>query len=226
MDIREVLKKHPKFYYFVADVFGPMMWTGYSPKKFLNKFCSGKDNILNLGSGPRILGQGVINIDQSKYKNVDLISDIKHIPMADNSANGIICDTVIEHVKEPDKVIKEMYRLLKPGTYAYITAPFLYPFHASPDDFIRWTKKGFERELSDFKIIKTGIRAGAFSTLNVYLCYFFALVFSFNSKKIFWLLVNLSIFIFFPIKLFDLIFSRLSMSENMASIMYYIVQKK
>ncbi len=226
MDIREMLKKHPKFYYFIADVFGPMMWTGYGPKKFLKKYCSDKNNILNFGSGPRILGKGVINIDSQKYKDIDLLADIQNIPMAGNTANGIICDTVIEHVKEPAKVIKEMHRLLKSGSYAYITAPFLYPFHSSPDDFTRWTKAGFEKELSDFTIIKSGVRAGAFSALNVYACYLFALIFSFNSKKLFWFLVNLSIFIFFPIKLFDLIFARLPMSENMASIMYYIVQKK
>lgn len=223
--LRNFFKQWPRFYYFIVYVFGPVLFIGLSPKKFLNRFPS-IGTKLNLGSGPRVLSSDITNVDIYPYRGVKIIADIFSLPVSDGSISRIICDNVIEHVESPDKVIKEITRVLEVEGLAYLTAPFLYPVHSSPDDFNRWTRSGFLKMLKDFEIVEVGVRSGAFSTLTVYLCYLFALLFSLGNQKLYWLLVNLSMFIFFPVKYLDFIFGRLPQTSDLAAEMYYVVKKK
>ncbi len=223
--LRNFFKKWPRFYYFIFYVFGPALLIGLSPKKFLKNFPSTGIK-LNLGSVPRVLSSDITNVDVYPYQGVKIVADISNLPMLDNSGPRVICDNVVEHVENPEKVIKEIERVLEVGGLAYISAPFLYPFHPSPGDFGRWTKSGFLNVLKDFEIVEVGVRVGAFSTITAYLCYLFALLFSFGNKKLYWLLVNINIFIFFPIKYLDFIFGYLPQTSDLAAVMYYVVKKK
>lgn len=223
--LRNFFKQWPNFYYFIGVVFGPMMFVGLSGKNFLKKYpTSGKK--FNLGSGPRWLGRDVINVDIFPYKGVSLVADIVELPIPAASVSRVICDNVLEHVTEPEKVVSEIDRVLEPGGLAYFCNPFFYPFHASPNDFSRWTDAGFLRLLKKFEIVEKGVRAGIFSSLSMYLCYLLATLFSFGSKNLYWFLVNISIFLFFPVKLLDLIFYKLPFTENAAAVLYWVAKKK
>lgn len=224
--IRDFFKRWPHFYYFVATVFGPLFFSGLSPTKFLKRFALEGGKHLNLGSGPRILSPEVINVDIFPYKGVALVADITHLPLEANSVDTIVCDNVLEHVEDPTAVVAETHRLLRSGGYAYMCIPFMYPFHSSPVDFTRWTMPGLTKLFGEFEMVESGVRAGAFSTLNVYCCYLFALLFSFNSLRLYWILVNVSMFIFFPIKLLDAIFCHFPMSRDMAAVLYVVLKKK
>ena len=41
--------------------------------------------------------------------------DAYSLPLDDNSADGAICQTLLMHLKHPDKALKEMIRIVKPG---------------------------------------------------------------------------------------------------------------
>ncbi|MBM2820988.1 MAG: hypothetical protein HW405_748 [Candidatus Berkelbacteria bacterium] len=226
-DIRMFFKRWPRFYYFIANVFGPVMFTGLGAKKFLNKYPSA-DKKLNLGSGPTHLADDVINVDAHPYKGVDVLADIKNLPFENDSVSRIVLDNVIEHVRSPQKVLEEIKRTLSIGGLAYICMPFIYPFHASPEDHFRWTKMGFIGILKDFdfEIVEVGVRAGPISALTTLMCYLVALLFSFGNRRLYLLIMNLCILIFFPIKLLDLIFARLPNASDLAAEMYYVVRKK
>jgi len=223
--LRNYFKRWPNFYYFVATVFGPLMFTGLSPKKFLKTYQI-EGQILNIGSGPKRLGSNVKNVDIHPYKGVDIVADALSVPVLSGSISGIISDNVLEHIIDPKAAVAEMYRILSPGGYVYICTPFLYPFHNSPNDFQRWTKEGLKELMKDFEIIKIGLRAGPFSTLDVTLCYLAATIFSFGSKKLYLFLVNLFMLVFWPIKLFDFIFNYWPNAINMASVLYCVARKK
>ena len=138
-DIRDHFKKWPAFYFFIATVFGPMLFCGISAEKFLKNY-SRKGKTLNLGSGPRVYKKhDVMNIDIHPYPGVELLADVCAVPFPDASVARIVSDNVLEHVATPQKAVAEMYRLLETGGLAYISTPFLYPFHSSPSDFQRWT---------------------------------------------------------------------------------------
>lgn len=224
--IRDFFKRWPGFYYFIATFFGPLFFSGLSPKVFLRRFAKAGGKHFNLGSGPRILSSEVVNVDIFPYKGVSLVADITDLPIENDFVDSIVCDNVLEHVVNPSQVVAEIYRVLKPGGTAYMCVPFMYPFHSSPVDYNRWTMPGLVQLFNKFEIIESGVRAGAFSTLNVYCCYLFALLFSFNNQRLYWILVNVSMFIFFPVKLLDIIFCHFPMSRDMAAVLYVVVRKK
>jgi len=223
--IREYCKKYPVFYYTVANIFGPVFLWGLGPKGFLEKY-NISEKILNIGSGPKNFGKGVLNFDIEKYPGVDIVGDIQNTALKDGEFSGIICDSVLEHIKDPRKAVSEMHRILKPGGLLYVGTPFLYPFHSAPSDFQRWTREGLIELLKDFEITESGTRSGPFSTLTVYLCYLFSTIFSFGSKSVYVFLNNISIFIFFPIKFLDIVFHYWPKSENMAAVLYVVAKKK
>jgi len=79
-DARDYFKRWPVFYYLVMIVFGPAFFTGLTSKKFLQKYPH-KGTILNLGSGPRIIGPAVTNVDIYPYEGVSIVADISSVPL-------------------------------------------------------------------------------------------------------------------------------------------------
>jgi len=63
---------------------------------------------------------------------LDIVSDITSIPEPDASFDAIMCVEVLEHVPDPIRAVKELNRLLKPGGYLIVTAPFASLTHFSP----------------------------------------------------------------------------------------------
>jgi ubiquinone/menaquinone biosynthesis C-methylase UbiE len=53
----------------------------------------------------------------------------EYLPFKNNSFDFIECVTVLEHVKDPPKVVEEMIRVVEKGGFIYILIPnYLYPF--------------------------------------------------------------------------------------------------
>jgi SAM-dependent methyltransferase len=223
--LKEFFKKSPRFYYFVYDYLGPLYFGGLSANDFLKKYSVG-EKCFNLGSGTRVISKKIINIDSTQYPNVDIVADITKLPLVDGEASAVVCEEVLEHVQKPEVAVKEIERILSKGGYAYITVPFLYPYHASPDDYTRWSHVGFRELLSSFEVVELDVRSGPFSVFTVNACYFFATLFSFGNKHVYWMLVYAFTFLFFPIKFLDVIGNRLPQSINMAALLYCVVRKK
>jgi len=223
--LRDFFKQWPAFYYFVALVFGPLFFCGLSGKNFLKKYPK-EGNSLNLGSGPQQLGAGVKSVDIQAFPGVDVVASLESLPFEHGSIARIVCDNVLEHIRVPTMAVKEIHRILENGGVAYISTPFLYPFHDSPGDFTRWTEQGLRGLLEEFEFIELGMRAGPFSALTVYMCYLFATIFSFGSSRLYELLVNLSMFLFVPIKLLDIVFNYWPQSIRMAAALYCVVRKR
>ncbi|MFH1420530.1 MAG: class I SAM-dependent methyltransferase [Candidatus Aenigmatarchaeota archaeon] len=60
-----------------------------------------------------------------------------------SSFDVALCTEVLEHVKEPSEVLKELNHLLKPNGYLVLTAPFMIPEH-DERDYWRFTIKGLK----------------------------------------------------------------------------------
>ncbi len=224
-DIRDFFKRWPKFYYFIGVTFGPLFFGGLSARSYLDKYQQ-DGMILNIGSGPKLVRPDVVNVDIHPYKGVKIVADVHSIPLSDGSVSLIISDTVLEHLRDPRVAVKEMYRLLKSGGTAYVVMPFLYPFHSSPSDYFRFSKQGALELFADFEVIEIGVRAGPFSALNAHLNHMFAAIFSFGSPQLYSLLLNLVMFLTFPIKLPDIIFNHWPESDTVAALLYCVVKKK
>jgi SAM-dependent methyltransferase len=69
------------------------------------------------------------------YGQIDYVSDIKNIPVPDESFDVIICTEVFEHIPEPIPVVAEFSRILKPGGQLILTAPLQSGIHQEPYHF-------------------------------------------------------------------------------------------
>lgn len=78
----------------------------------------------------------------------DIVGDISYTDFEDESWDVIVCVQVLEHVPDIWDVPKEMSRILRPGGYAIVDCPWMYPYHAEPPsfgDFWRLSKDGIRK---------------------------------------------------------------------------------
>lgn len=98
----------------------------------------------------------------------DFISPIdEKIPLKDECLDGVLSTSVIEHLRYPDKFIREAYRVLKPGKKIFINAPFVHFEHEAPFDFNRPTRFGLEGWLKDAGFGEIVIRPASSSTETI-----------------------------------------------------------
>jgi len=62
------------------------------------------------------------------------------VPLADNIFDTILMTDVLEHISNPELVMGEVSRLLKPKGKLILTVPFLYKIHEKPYDYFRYTE--------------------------------------------------------------------------------------
>lgn len=53
--------------------------------------------------------------------------DIHHIPFEENRFDVVLCNHVLEHVRDDILAMKEIHRVLKPGGFAILLVPFFNP---------------------------------------------------------------------------------------------------
>jgi len=63
------------------------------------------------------------------------------LPYADNSFDVVVTTKyIMEHISEPYDVVKEIYRVLKPGGEAFLVAGHVRRQHQAPYDYFRYTE--------------------------------------------------------------------------------------
>ncbi len=107
-----------------------------------------QQSILDIG-GHKINKRGQFDIDQydqsivylnlTTDKSPDIQADAKIMPFAKDTFDVVICGELLEHVPDPRLVLRDIYRVLKPAGKLLLTVPFLYPIHADPYDYGRYT---------------------------------------------------------------------------------------
>ena len=93
---------------------------------------------LNLGCGSTVM-DGFVNVDYVKKDGVDIVHDLEKFPypFEDNSVDFILMDNVMEHLVDTVGVMKECYRILKPGGKIKL----VFPYHQHPNAWIDPTHK-------------------------------------------------------------------------------------
>ena len=86
--------------------------------------------LLDLGCGERKY-PGAIGLDKNPLSDADILCDLDHLPypLTSETFDLVMCDNVLEHLKEPLHAMEEIHRILKPGGVVKIISP-----HFSSDD--------------------------------------------------------------------------------------------
>lgn len=82
-----------------------------------------------------------VDIEDGFYdsSHIDLFGTAYDIPIPESSADAVISSQVIEHLERPIEAIREAHRILNNKGYLFLSFPFLFPIHAAPIDFLRYT---------------------------------------------------------------------------------------
>jgi SAM-dependent methyltransferase len=227
--LKTFLKKNPAFYNFLTKVISVELFAGFTAKKAIKMTYGWNINdkiIINLGSGVIRLHPGIINLDMYPFKNVDIVADARSLPFKDGSVDMIIAESLLEHVFDSERVIGEIQRVLKPGGYVWTKVPFMYPFHASPNDYRRWTHEGIKISFDKITPIRAGVFSGPITAVLAIIAHLLALFFSFGSKKIHPFLVSGFMAVLSPLKLLDLIFRIYPSSIESAGFIYFFGKKQ
>lgn len=101
--------------------------------------------MLNLGCGTDIR-EGYVNVDRIPAPKVDEVVDLDGYPWPwkNGSAKRILMDNVLEHLKDPEKAIKESVRVLKvDGIFDVIVPHYLSPAAHRPNHRSSWGTSSF-----------------------------------------------------------------------------------
>lgn len=78
----------------------------------------------------------------------DVIADANRpLPIFSESVDHVVSFEVLEHLSEPDVMLTEAFRVLKPGGKLSLSMPFQWWLHEAPWDYQRFTRHGLEHHL-------------------------------------------------------------------------------
>jgi SAM-dependent methyltransferase len=95
-------------------------------------------------------GVEYIGCDLQEGPGVDRLEDIHALTFADGSVGAVVCLDTLEHVRDPIRAVAELHRVLRPGGYLIMTSVMIFPIHAHPWDYWRFTPEGFAALLEPF----------------------------------------------------------------------------
>ena len=84
-----------------------------------------KKMLLDLGCADRFLEPACIS-ESWRYRGLDYTDvnfEVDTFPVEDNSVDFAVSLAVIEHLRDPENFISEVYRCLKPGGVVYLSTP-------------------------------------------------------------------------------------------------------
>ena len=149
------------------------------------------------------------------------------IPIKDGTFDGVINETVIEHISDERAFVAEITRIVKPGGVVYTSAPFIHPFHGSPDDFRRFTTSALKDLFkNDYDILEIGVRSGPMSAFLMFLCYWFGVILTLGNRRLAPFAAHICMLIFGPFKIFDLLFAWMPNADAVAAVLYIIARKR
>lgn len=105
----------------------------------------------------------------------DIVASLNEpLPIEDHVADTVLSFSVLEHLYEPQLMLNEAYRILKPGGALILQVPWQWWIHEAPYDFFRYTPYGLRLllERAGFSEINVQAQAGFFTMLTMKLNYF------------------------------------------------------
>jgi SAM-dependent methyltransferase len=146
----------------------------------------GRYRVLDVGSGIKPYypffaahASEFVGVDLAN-PDADLQAPAEAMPVEDGSYELVLCNQVLEHVDDPDAVVRELHRVTAPGGRVLASTHGVMVYHPNPDDLWRWTHTGLERLFrrnGDWAELSVRPGAGTAATLGMLLATYVHLLF-------------------------------------------------
>jgi len=119
-------------------------------KEMTKKFTGGRYVEVGCGIAPHCLiasekgeswgidiSDDLVALLRERYPQINsIVGDINDLPIKDNYFDCVALGEVIEHVEDPESVLKELFRILKPGGWLSLSTPLRDNGHLAPIEHV------------------------------------------------------------------------------------------
>lgn len=94
-----------------------------------------------------------VGLDMAEGKGVDVVHDLTTGlgPLPPGHFELAICCSVLEHVRRPWVFAEHLSSVVQDGGIVYMAVPWVWRFHAFPDDYFRYSWRGIEELFPQFE---------------------------------------------------------------------------
>ncbi len=159
----------------------------------------------------------------------DIAADLnKPLPIESSVADTVVSLSVLEHLCEPQVMLREAYRILRPGGTIVLQVPWQWWVHEAPYDYFRYTPYGLKYlfEKAGFMDVVVEPQSGFFTMLIMKMNYFSAR-FIRGPKPLRWLIKSaLIVFLWTPAQLLAPFLDKLDRHWEAETSGYFVLAKK
>jgi len=150
----------------------PHNWLIYDiADTFLQKYAPYYDGVLyDLGCGEApyrafflLYADRYVGVDWAgsyHETKADIAADLNgSLPIESSVADTVVSLSVMEHLREPQIMLNEAYRILKPGRTMILQVPFMWAVHEAPHDYYRYTCYGLQHMFSKAGFVDVKVEA-------------------------------------------------------------------
>jgi SAM-dependent methyltransferase len=91
------------------------------------------------GFRPPDIGVRWLQLNIAETEQPDIVADLQHLPVRDDSIDWVVCLEMLQYVVSPDAAVREIRRVLRPGGATVVSVPFLHRTDG-PTDRHRFTE--------------------------------------------------------------------------------------
>lgn len=86
-------------------------------------------------------------VTSKEYGRIDYVCDLRAVPVEADRYDAIICTQVLAHMPDPEAVLREFRRILRPGGILLLSCPLFFQENEKPYDYYRYTQFGLRHLL-------------------------------------------------------------------------------
>lgn len=182
---------------------------------------------INIGAGSSRLDPRVRNLDLFDGPHVDYVGNAESIPLPDCSVDLVISQETLEHVSDPQQVVREITRVLRPGGMLYLQVPFVIGFHPAPVDYWRFSAQGIVRLAESGGLVCIEQERALGPAVGFYRIWveFMAILFSGRSTLLYRVTKGAFSVLLYPVKFLDPLLTKSPQADRIAGGFYVLAKK-
>lgn len=159
--------------------------------------------VVDAGCGVHRCDEDAIGLDMYDYAAVDIVCDLQSLPFKPGSVDAFVTRSVLEHVPDAEAVVSGFLRCTRSGGIGMHQVPFLFPFHASPHDYRRFTHMGLRQLFAEWRMVEQVNAGGPVTLALLATIEFLSTLVSFGQPGLKAVAYLLFCALLFPLKLLD-----------------------